>query len=132
MSRTITTVVTAIILLCGVNAHAGEVDPLMVHFKKDGDRWNVSVTLKHSDTGWDHYADGWRVVSFSGEVFGMRTLYHPHVNEQPFTRSLSGIKIPAHVKIVYIEARDNVHGWSKKRIKVDLSKAKGERFKVTK
>ena len=24
--------------------------------------WSFSVTLSHEDTGWDDYADGWRVV----------------------------------------------------------------------
>jgi hypothetical protein len=48
-----------------------------------------SATLKHGDTGWDHYADKFEVLGPGGKVLGTRVLYHPHVNEQPFTRSLS-------------------------------------------
>ena len=44
----------------------------------------------HPDTGWDDYADGWRVLDMDGNELGMRVLHHPHVDEQPFTRSLSG------------------------------------------
>jgi hypothetical protein len=63
-------------------------------------------------------------------VLGTRTLFHPHVGEQPFTRNLSGLEIPADDKIVYVEAHDKVHGWSPDRVRVDLSKSEGDRFKV--
>ena len=48
----------------------------------------IHVTLAHPDTGWDHYADGWEVVTGDGTSLGLRVLAHPHVDEQPFTRSL--------------------------------------------
>ena len=109
---------------------AGEVSILGVEFNRGAGDWTVNVTLKHADTGWQHYADGWRVVDGKGKVFGMRTLHHPHVNEQPFTRSLSGVAIPAKLTTVYVEAHDKVHGWSKDRVMVDLTKSKGKHFKV--
>jgi len=74
---------------------------------KDG---RIDVTLVHPDTGWDHYADGWRVEDADGNVLGLRVLGHPHVNEQPFTRSLS-ISGPL-PDIIYVRARCNVDGWS--------------------
>ena len=72
--------------------------------------FTISATLKHADEGWDHYANGWQVETTSGEVLSKRILHHPHVEEQPFTRSKSGIKIPKEVKTVIIRAEDNVHG----------------------
>jgi hypothetical protein len=33
------------------------------------------------------------------------------VNEQPFTRSLSGVQIPKDTATVFIRAKDNVGGW---------------------
>ena len=51
------------------------------------------------------YADGWRVLSPDSEVLGTRVLGHPHVNEQPFTRALSGVNIPRGIREVVIEAR---------------------------
>ena len=101
-----------------------------VEFEQHAASWTVSVTLQHADTGWDHYADGWRVVTADGKVLGHRTLYHPHENEQPFTRSLSGIKIPVEVNTVFVEAHDKVHGWNKERLKVNLQQAQGERYRV--
>ena len=77
-----------------------------------GDTWRFDVTLSHPDTGWDHYADGWRVLDMDGNELGMRVLYHPHVEEQPFTRSLSGVVIPAGLSEVQIEARCSVDGWT--------------------
>ena len=72
----------------------------------------LSVTLAHPDTGWDHYADAWEVLSLDGESLGVRELAHPHVEEQPFTRSLS-VDLPGDGPWeVLIRARDSVHGWS--------------------
>jgi len=99
-------------------------------FEQNATSWTVSVTLRHADTGWDHYADGWRVVTAEGKVLGHRTLYHPHENEQPFTRSLSGIIIPVEVNTVFVEAHDKVHGWNKERLEINLQQAQGERYRV--
>ncbi len=78
---------------------------------KSGDTWSFSVTVSHPDTGWDHYADGWEVTAPDGTQLGFRKLLHPHVNEQPFTRSLSGVAIPEGMAKVMVRAHDSVHGW---------------------
>lgn len=77
-----------------------------------GATWRFDVTIRHPDTGWDHYADGWRVLDMAGNELGLRVLYHPHVDEQPFTRSLSGVAIPEGTRQVRIQARDTLDGWS--------------------
>ena len=74
--------------------------------------WRFDVTLSHTDTGWDDYADGWRVELADGTVIGERPLAHPHVEEQPFTRSTSGVTIPEAATHVFIRARTNTDGWS--------------------
>lgn len=99
-------------------------------FEKQGASWTVTVTLQHADTGWDHYADGWRIMSPDGKVLGHRTLYHPHVNEQPFTRNLADVMIPAEINTVFIEAHDKVHSWNPARLEVNLQQAQGERYRV--
>lgn len=71
--------------------------------------FQISVTLEHADTGWDHYANRWDVLDPEGNVLGTRVLAHPHVNEQPFTRSLR-VEIPESVKVITIVAADSVHG----------------------
>ena len=81
-----------------------------VDARKSGETWTFSVTLKHADTGWEHYADGWGVYLEDGTELGYRVLHHPHVNEQPFTRSLNGVKVPSDVDRVVIVPRDSKHG----------------------
>ncbi len=68
------------------------------------------VAVRHSDEGWEHYANKWEIRSPTGEVLGTRILHHPHVDEQPFTRSLSDVKIPEGLKTVHIFVFDSVHG----------------------
>ncbi|MBE1283733.1 MAG: hypothetical protein GJ676_10525 [Rhodobacteraceae bacterium] len=97
-------------------------DPVVenVTAHQSGDSWRFDVTLSHPDTGWDHYADGWRVLDMDGTELGLRVLHHPHVNEQPFTRSLSGVTIPTGTTRVQIQARCNVDGWSETTVTVTL------------
>jgi len=83
--------------------------------------YQVSVTLKHADTGWDHYANRWDVLDEDGNILGSRVLAHPHVNEQPFTRSLR-VEIPASVKVVTIVAADSVHGDNEETVAVEVPK----------
>ncbi len=86
-----------------------------------GGTWTVSVTLSHPDTGWDHYADGWEVLAPDGTRLGFRELLHPHVTEQPFTRSLSGVAIPEGLAQVLIRPRCNVDGWANEVFTLDIS-----------
>jgi hypothetical protein len=51
-------------------------------------------------------------------VLGTRTLLHPHTDGQPFTRSLTGVRIPDDVAEVTIRAHDSVHGHGGKALTV--------------
>ena len=100
---------------------AGEADVLKVDVKGVGsDVFKFSVTVRHDDTGWDHYADKWDVVASDGTVLATRILYHPHVNEQPFTRNLGGVAVPAGISAVTVQAHDSVHGYGGKTATVRL------------
>lgn len=88
--------------------------------RNSGGSWTFDVTIRHPDTGWDHYADGWAVLAPDGTQLGYRKLLHPHENEQPFTRSLSGVSVPDGVSKVIIRAHDSVHGWSDKTFSLNL------------
>lgn len=89
--------------------------------EKSGMSWRAEVTLKHADTGWDHYADGWDVLDSNGNLLGHRELLHPHVDEQPFTRSLSNLMLPDGTREVFIRARCSVKGWASDLFRVELS-----------
>ena len=99
--------------------------------------WRFDVTVAHPDTGWEDYADGWDVVLPDGTVIKhdpdspfTRLLLHPHETEQPFTRSQSGIVIPADVTSVTVRAHDIVDGFGGQEIVVDLTQSSGANFEV--
>lgn len=97
-------------LISSSSSLAGEVDVVHVEVIKDGDRsFRFDVTLSHQDTGWKHYADKWEILGPDGSILGTRKLLHPHVDEQPFTRSLSGVKIPENITEVSVRGHDSVH-----------------------
>lgn len=87
--------------------------------------YTFAVTLRHDDTGWEHYADWWRIKTLDDEELARRVLTHPHVDEQPFTRSLSGVEIPAHVTTIVVEGHDSVHGYGGRTMTVQLTKEDG-------
>ena len=108
-------------LLMPMLCSGAEADITAVKVEKSSNgTYGFRVSVAHQDSGWDHYADKWDVVGPDGQVLATRTLYHPHVNEQPFTRSLSGISIPPGVKQVTLRAHDSVHAYGGKILKVDL------------
>ncbi|MCA0271013.1 MAG: hypothetical protein LCH69_02990 [Proteobacteria bacterium] len=76
-----------------------------------GGRWTISVTLSHPDSGWDHYASGWKIMSPDGTLLGLRELTHPHVDEQPFERAQDGVAIPPGLTEVHIIPRCTLDGW---------------------
>lgn len=117
-------------IICVSPAFANDVEIIKVVLTKHAGTWQADVTLKHQDEGWKHYADGWRLVDSKGDEIGKRTLYHPHVNEQPFTRSLTGFYLPEKMKVIFVEAHDLKHGWSKDKVKIDLSKPSGDRYRI--
>ena len=113
-------------------------DVLFVDARQTGkESWTFSVKVQHPDVGWDDYADGWDVVLPDGSVAKpdagspfTRLLLHPHVGEQPFTRSQSNITIPADVTAVSVRAHDLVDGFGGREVVVDLTAVSGSDFSV--
>lgn len=103
-----------LLVLLFIGATSAMADPPRVEnvrvTRNDGG-WRFDVTLSHADTGWDDYADAWRILDMDGNQLAIRELAHPHVNEQPFTRSLSGVRLPEGTTRVQIQARDKRGGW---------------------
>jgi hypothetical protein len=99
--------------------------------------WTFHVTVRHPDTGWEDYADGWDVLTPDGTILKpdssspfTRLLLHPHESEQPFTRSQSGILIPPDVTQVRVRAHDLVDGYGGREVMVDLTINSGLDFEV--
>ena len=102
-------------------ARAGEVDVVDVVVRQSAAGvYRFDVTLRHADSGWDHYADAWEIRDGDGAVLATRVLVHPHVDEQPFTRSLGGVRLPDSLKAVTVAGHDSEHGYGGMEMTVDL------------
>lgn len=124
--RSVLAPVLAVLILLSVpapGARAGTAEVVGVEvlkLKQSGDTvFRFRVTVRHGDEGWDHYADAWEVVGPDGSVLGRRVLLHPHVNEQPFTRS-ADITVPKTITEVVVRARDKPHGLRGGEMKVQV------------
>lgn len=82
--------------------------------------FTVSATVRSTDRGWDKYADVWQVRGPDGVVLGERVLTHPHETEQPFTRSLAGVRIPREVTEVVLAAHDLVAGYCGTEFEIEV------------
>jgi len=118
---------------------AANADVLFVKAAQAADgTWRFDVTVAHPDTGWEDYADGWDVVLPDGSVVKprpadpfTRLLVHPHVDEQPFTRSQGGIRIPPQVTQVEVRAHDLRHGFGGRTIVLDLTRSAGPGYEIS-
>ena len=108
-------------VLVANGAWAGEADVVAAEAVREGAGiYRFSVSVAHADAGWDHYANKWDVVAPDGTVLGTRELLHPHENEQPFTRSLGGVRIPEGIERVTLRAHDSVHGYGGRELTVEI------------
>jgi hypothetical protein len=107
--------IVAAVLLMAIGmpaAWAGSADVVHVEVRKQAPGvYDFDVTVKSDDTGWEHYADAFEVMSLDGRVLGQRVLLHPHEDEQPFTRDLHGLHIPADIDRVIVRAHHKVKGY---------------------
>jgi hypothetical protein len=82
--------------------------------------FDFDVTVSSAYDRPERYADAFRVMAGDGKVFGERVLLHDHMDEQPFTRDLHGVVIPAGVREVVVQGRDQKSGYGGKSMTVKL------------
>ncbi|WP_028671791.1 hypothetical protein [Saccharospirillum impatiens] len=83
-------------------------------------RFTFQVTLSSPYDTPQRYADAFRVMTPDEATLGVRELLHDHASEQPFTRSLSGVVIPADITRVIVQGRDQQYGYGGKTLTLDL------------
>lgn len=110
----------AVLFILPLAAAAGEADVRNAEASCHDGTCRFSVTVEHADAGWDHYADRWEILDAQGEIIAVRELAHPHDNEQPFTRSLGGVRIPPGVEQLTLRAHDSVHGYGGRELELAL------------
>jgi len=109
------------VLTAGTAALADTPTITKVEASRAGMGWRFDVTLAHPDTGWDHYADGWELIDEAGNQIAYRELMHPHVEEQPFTRSLRNVMLPDGLRTLWVRAKCSQDGWSTNTFEVTLA-----------
>lgn len=116
---------------CGFTAPllAEEAQILDVRLEQKGGQWNVRAMVHHPDTGWDHYVDQWRITTEDGDVIASNIVAEPHTDEQHYA-VVRDVAIPRRLNTFIVEAHDSKNGWSKSRVKVDLTRRDGPRYRV--
>jgi hypothetical protein len=112
-------VLVAMLSACSAPSATGCADVVVVEVVEVGEGLRFDVTVSSADTGWEKYADLWEVRDPDGAVLGSRVLAHPHVEEQPFTRS-AVVAVPPGVDRVEVAARDSVEGFCGAALEVAL------------
>lgn len=102
-----------------VNQKYPDVVDVKVHARGDN-RFDFDATVSSPYDTPQRYADAYRVMGKGGVVYGERTLFHDHADEQPFTRDLYGVTIPQGIKAVVVQARDRKYGYGGKTLQVAL------------
>lgn len=111
-----------LLIISPLSVIAGEADVLEAQLLPAAEgRWQVQATIRHADQGWDHYANGFQVLSVAGDVLTEQELLHPHVDEQPFTRTTQPFSIPAGVTELIVRAHDSTHGHGGEEVRLSVS-----------
>lgn len=100
-------------------------DVIAAELERQGDAWRLDATLSSPYDTPDRYADAFRALSEHGTELGIRELAHDHANEQPFTRSLTGLDIPDDVARITVEGRDQEYGWGGDTVEIQVPSRSG-------
>ena len=102
-------------------AWAGEADVVDAKVRRGGSTtFDFDVTVKSMDKGATYYADAIEVLAPDGKLLGRRELLHAHEDEQPFTRDVYRVRIPAGVEFVMVRAHHNVKGYAGETLRLKL------------
>jgi hypothetical protein len=96
-------------------------DVLAVYSHEKSNGFKFGVKLKSEERGCKQYADWWEILNEKGELLYRRILVHSHVDEQPFTRWGSLVKI-GKKDLLYIRAHMNHFGYNGNLFKGSIEK----------
>jgi hypothetical protein len=92
-------------------ALAGDADVTHVDIRQRAGLFDLDVTIRSRDTGWERYADRIEALGPDGAILGTRVLEHPHEDEQPFTRDLYELRVPAGIARITVRAHFKPSGF---------------------
>ena len=103
--------ITLLLLLISSLVKAAEVEVKCEKVEhRGGDLFTFYISVDHNDENWEHYVDRFELLNEKGKIFAVRVLRHPHVNQRPFTRSVTTmLKEP--LNKFSARGHDLVHGY---------------------
>lgn len=87
---------------------------------QDDGLWTIKVTMSHVDTGWDHYAKGFELLSPDKKRLAYGEIARPHVGKKTIETTLTGITLPKGLTYVLIRTRCSLVGWASETERLDL------------
>jgi hypothetical protein len=118
-TRTPTVSTTSVPATTEANMRFPDVLAVEITAASDG-TYTLNVTMSSPYDTPERYADGWRALTPDGTVLGEKALTHDHASEQPFTRTQTGVEIPAGVTTIVVEGRDTANGYGGKTVEVQV------------
>lgn len=95
-------------------------DVIAAELEADDGTYRLAVTISSPYDSAERYASGWRVIDPAGETLAEHRLAHDHADEQPFTRTQTGLEIPGNIEQVTIEGRDLTNGYGGGTVQLDV------------
>jgi hypothetical protein len=120
VGRAVGTALVLTALTGGVPAVAGDADVIHVDISRQDGWYDLDVTIRSKDTGWERYADRIEALAPDGTVLGTRVLDHPHEDEQPFTRDLYQLRVPSGISRITVRAHFKPTGFDGATMTVPL------------
>lgn len=118
----------AVAFLAVAPALAGEADVIAASITRlSSGAYHFDVTVRSKDTGWSRYADRIEVLAPDGTILATRVLYHPHDDEQPFTRDVPDVRVPRGINRVRVRAHFKPVGYDGAELTVPLDTARQDR-----
>jgi hypothetical protein len=110
----------AVGVVVAAQATAGDADVTNVVVRQRAGLFDLDVTIRSKDTGWERYADRIEALGPDGVVLGTRVLEHPHEDEQPFTRDLYELRVPSGIAKISVRAHFKPTGFDGAAMSVQL------------
>jgi len=111
---------TALGVIAATPVWAGDADVINVAVRQRAGSYDLDVTIRSKDTGWERYADRIEALAPDGTILGTRVLEHPHDDEQPFTRDLYDVRVPPGITRITVRAHFKPTGFNGPAMTVTL------------
>ena len=99
-------------------------DVIRVDITRDADGTHtIAATVSSPYETVDHFVNAITVQAPAGEELARLDLVEAHVDQQPFTETLTGVEIEPSMTEVVVRGHDSINGWCGLTIRADVPDA---------